>query len=114
MRFNSPFAFDPLHTGCANHSHIEQRLGAAKKKKRARRTEGRAGLSVGAQRHEGARTALRHLAIRTLRHETCRRSARGNFTIPELQANQRKIHRFSLRLRGFTLILWGGAIAVVR
>jgi hypothetical protein len=82
------FGFDPLNTGRANHSRIEQRLGAAKKKKRVRRTEGRTGLRIGAQRRESGKAAFRHLALRASRH--------GPVAVPpveiyytEPQANQR-------------------------
>jgi hypothetical protein len=93
QRFRSPLAFTPKHRTREPFARLE-RLGAAKKKKRARRTEGRTGLSVGAQRCEGERTALRHLAGCALRH--------GPVAVPPVEIyytksriNRRINHRFS-------------------
>ena len=85
-----------------------QRLGAAKKKKRLRRTEGRTGLSVGARDHGGGHAALCNLADTALRHGPVAVPPVKN--IPTLGLSGGKFTVFFQRLRGFTLILCARAI----
>jgi hypothetical protein len=66
--FNSPAVVDPLNTGRANHSRAPKRLGAAKKKKRARRTEGMTGLNVGARKIASGNSAPSDFDVHAFRH----------------------------------------------
>jgi hypothetical protein len=55
---------------------MRSRLGANKKKKRVRRTEGRTGRGAGAHAKADGKAVFCNRNVRTVRHKTCCRSAR--------------------------------------
>jgi len=64
---HSPFTPIPYTTARETTSR-DERLGAAKKKQRVRRTEGRTGLKTGAREIAGGNSAPRDLDVHAVRH----------------------------------------------
>ena len=107
----SPFRH-PLNTARANHSRGVC-LGAAKKKKRVRRTEGRTGLHAAARTIANGDGALRNRDVHAVRHKTCRRSAAEiSVSAPVTDGlSKGKTTVFSHLGRGFTPNLHSRAMA---
>jgi len=84
--FDSSVALIPYTPDARTIRASKRCLGAAKKKKRVRRTEGRTGLHAAARTAANGKAAFRNRDLHAVRHKTCRRSARRDFRFANCNA----------------------------